>query len=164
VNLDTQAMIRYPKAPCPDEVPALSLPAETGRGVWLYQAPDSRICLTFTGSLYPQARDARELLQNKGIEADLYNLRFLKPIDEDHLVGLLNRYDLVVFIEEGVLSGGFGEYAASLARCRKCRAETLILAVGEDFAADGRAIGTRDELLRANGLDGGSIAEKIANI
>jgi 1-deoxy-D-xylulose-5-phosphate synthase len=164
LSLNTQAMIRYPKASCPDEIPAFSLPVERGRGVWLYQAPDSRICLTFTGSLYPQARDARGLLRAKGIEADLYNLRFLKPVDEDHLAALLNHYDLVVFIEEGVQSGGFGEYAASLARCRKCRAETLILAAEEHFAADGRAIGTRDELLKLNGLDADSIAEKIYHI
>jgi 1-deoxy-D-xylulose-5-phosphate synthase len=164
LGLDTQAMIRYPKATCPDEIPAFSLPVEKGRGVWLYQGSDSRVCLAFTGSLYPQARSARDILQTQKIEADLYNLRFLKPIDEDHLAGLLNRYDLVVFIEEGVPSGGFGEYAASLARRLKCRAETLILAADEDFAADGRAIGTRDELLKANGLDAASIAKKIANI
>jgi 1-deoxy-D-xylulose-5-phosphate synthase len=169
MGLDTQAMIRYPKASCPDEIPAFSLPVEKGRGVWIHQNPDSRtgdkrVCLAFTGSLYPQARFARELLQAKRVEADLYNLRFLKPIDEDYLAGLLNRYDLVVFIEEGVPSGGFGEYAAALARCRKCRAETLILAADEDFAADGRAIGTRDELLKANGLDALTIAEKIYSI
>jgi 1-deoxy-D-xylulose-5-phosphate synthase len=164
LSLDAPAMIRYPKASCPDEVPAFSLPMEKGRGVWLHTHPGSRVCLAFTGSLYPQARSARELLQAKGIEADLYNLRFLKPLDEDHLVGLLNRYDLVVFIEEGVPSGGFGEYAASLASCRKCRAETLILAANEDFAADGRAIGTRDELLMINGLSADGIAEKIYSL
>jgi 1-deoxy-D-xylulose-5-phosphate synthase len=162
LGLDTPAMIRYPKALCPDEIPAFSLPVEKGRGVWLHQNPDSRVCLAFTGSLYPPVREARELLQNKGISADLYNLRFLKPLDEEHLAGLLNRYDLVVFIEEGVPSGGFGEYASALAACRKCRAETLILAADEDFSADGRAIGTRDELLKANSLDADSIYDIIS--
>jgi 1-deoxy-D-xylulose-5-phosphate synthase len=169
LSLDTPAMIRYPKAPCPDEIPVFSLPVERGRGVWLNRQSDGgkagkRICLAFTGSLYPQVRSARELLQTRGIEADWYNLRFLKPGDEDHLAALLNSYDLVVFIEEGVPSGGFGEYASALALCRKCRAETLILAADEYFAADGCAIGTRDELLRANGLDAASIAEKIVPI
>jgi 1-deoxy-D-xylulose-5-phosphate synthase len=169
LSLDSPAMIRYPKAFCPDEVSALSLPVEKGRGVWLHQSPDTRIgdkrvCLAFTGSLYPQVLDARERLRAGGIEADLYNLRFLKPVDEDYLADLLNRYDLVVFIEEGIPSGGFGEYAAALARCRKCRADTLVLAAREDFAAGGSAIGTRDELLQANGLDEVSIAEKIHSV
>ena len=162
LRLNGPAMIRYPKAPCPEEQPPFSLPLERGRGVWLRQGADSRVCLTFTGSLYPQALDAAEQLQNRGIKADLYNLRFLKPIDEDYLAELLNHYDLAVFIEEGIRSGGFGEYAAALARCRGCRAKTLALAVEENFAAAGRALGTRDELLKANKLDGNGIAERVS--
>jgi len=162
LRLNGPAMIRYPKAPCPEEQPPFSLPLERGRGVWLRQSADSRVCLTFTGSLYPQALDAAEQLQNRGIKADLYNLRFLKPVDEDYLAELLNHYDLAVFIEEGIRSGGFGEYAAALARCRGCRAKTLALAVEENFAAAGRALGTRDELLKANKLDGSGIAERVS--
>ena len=158
LRLDKPSMIRYPKAPCPAELPPFSFPLETGRGVWLHRGFQSRICLAFTGSLYPQVLDAAQRLRAGGIEADLYNLRFLKPIDEDHLADIFNSYDLVVFIEEGIYSGGFGEYAAALARCRNCRAETLILAVQGDFADKGRALGTREELLKNNGLDGESIA------
>jgi 1-deoxy-D-xylulose-5-phosphate synthase len=166
LRLEGPAMIRYPKAPCPPEEPAFSLPLQRGRGVWLHQTPDSRIgdkrvCLAFTGSLYPQVEEARGLLHAKGIDADLYNLRFLKPVDEDFFADVLNRYDLVAIIEEGTLCGGFGEYAASLARGRNCRANVALLAVGEDFADSGRAVGTRDELLKSNGLDGNGIAEKI---
>jgi 1-deoxy-D-xylulose-5-phosphate synthase len=67
----------------------------------------------------------------------------------------------VVFIEEGIRSGGFGEYASSLARCRNCSAETMVLAAEVTFANNGRAIGTREELIKENKLDGGKIAEKI---
>jgi 1-deoxy-D-xylulose-5-phosphate synthase len=161
--LDGPAMMRFPKAPCPQEQPEFSLPLEKGRGVWLRRrnANGGRVCLAFAGSLYPQALAATEQLEASGIEADLYNLRFLKPLDEDYLAEILDSYDLVAFIEEGIQAGGFGEYAAALARCRKCRAETLVLAAGEDFAAGGRAIGTREELLKANRLDASSIAQRI---
>ena len=161
LRLDSPAMIRYPKASCPSELPALSLPVETGRGVWLHRGFQSRICLAFTGSLYPQAMDAAQRLRVKGIEVDLYNLRFLKPVDEDYLADILNGYDLAAFIEEGISAGGFGEYAAALAHCRNCRAEIMILAVQGDFAAHGRALGTREELLRNNGLDGEAITDRI---
>jgi 1-deoxy-D-xylulose-5-phosphate synthase len=159
--LDVPAMIRYPKAPCPNEVLEFSLPMEKGRGVWLKRTPNSRVCLAFTGSLYPQALGALEILKDRGIEADAYNLRFLNPVDEDYLVEILNSYDLVAFAEEGVRQGGFGEYAAALARCRNCNARTIILAVDGDFAAGGNALGTREELLKENGLDSGGIANKI---
>jgi 1-deoxy-D-xylulose-5-phosphate synthase len=167
LRLDGPAMIRYPKALCPSEEAPFSLPLERGRGVWLRRSDKSgkksgsRVCLAFTGGLYPQALDAADRLASQGIAADLYNLRFLKPIDEDYLAEILNSYDLVVFIEEGIRCGGFGEYAASLARCRACSAQTMILAAEETFSDDGRAIGTREELIKENELDGDSIAEKI---
>jgi len=161
ISIDVPSMIRYPKAPCPAELPPFSLPIEKGRGVWLKRNPNSRICLAFTGSLYPQALGALKLLEDRGIAADAYNLRFLNQVDEEYLVEILNSYDLVAFAEEGVRSGGFGEYAAALAQRRSTKARTLVLAVEGNFAANGNALGTRDELLKENGLDGESIAKQI---
>jgi len=106
--LDGPVMIRYPKALCPPELPPLPLPLEHGRGLWLRREPGSRICLAFTGSLYPQALEAQGLLCGRGLEADLYNLRFLKPLDEDYLEQILNSYETMVFVEEGIRSGRRG--------------------------------------------------------
>jgi len=161
LSLNVPAMIRYPKAPCPAELPEFSLPIEKGRGVWLKRNQGSRICIAFTGSLYPQALSALQILEDRGINADAYNLRFLSQVDETYLVEILNSYDLVAFAEEGVRQGSFGEYASALARCRNCKARTIIFAVDGDFAANGNALGTREELLRDNGLDGEGIADKI---
>jgi 1-deoxy-D-xylulose-5-phosphate synthase len=180
--------IRYPKAICPPdaEIPGgeailggaagdLSRPAGSGvlapirrgRGVWLRGGIDGEtggggLCLAFTGGLYPQVREASESLAAEGVDAHLYNLRFLKPVDEDYLLEILSYYGTVVFIEEGVRSGGFGEYAAELASRRKDglpgnRARILVLAAGDSFA--GQA--TREKLLRESGLDGIGIASAV---
>ncbi|MDR2134806.1 MAG: 1-deoxy-D-xylulose-5-phosphate synthase [Treponema sp.] len=152
-------MIRYPKARCPAEAPAFSLPPETGRGVWLRGGTgyreEGRLCLAFTGSLYREALDAARRLEAAGISADLYNLRFLKPADEDYLADIMNRYAVVAFIEEGIRNGGFGEYAAELAQRRRCRSAVAV------FAAEGGDLGTREELLRGSGLDGEGIASRL---
>jgi len=153
-------LIRYPKAFCPDEENAFSAPLETGRGVWLSKGDKAQVCLAFTGSLYSRAAQAAALLKEKGIVANLYNLRFLKPIDEDYLAALMNEYKLVCFIEEGMREGGFGEYAFSLARLRGCTAATAIFACESGFLEKEQALGTRDELLSINGLDSAGIAEK----
>jgi 1-deoxy-D-xylulose-5-phosphate synthase len=150
-------MIRYPKTACPAADPAFAEALVPGRGVWIrrggpgVQAP---VCLAFTGGLYPEALDAAALLESRGIGADLYHLRFLKPVDEEYLAALINRYELTVFVEEGIREGGFGEYAADLARRRNCRGLVRTLAAAGDFAA----LGTRRELLHMNGLDGQGIA------
>jgi 1-deoxy-D-xylulose-5-phosphate synthase len=150
-------MIRYPKSSCPDEIPAFSQPLEKGRGVFVRRGGAS-VCIAFTGGLYPEVLDAAENLKRRGIDADLYHLRFLKPVDEDYLAALMNRYKLLVFVEEGVREGGFGEYAAELALRRGCAGLVRVLAAPGDFVS----LGTRQELLRMNGLDGEGIARRLA--
>ena len=162
--LEGPAAIRYPKGRCPQEAPEMSLPLETGRGLWLRRKPESRVCLAFTGGLYPQAIEAADRLRLEGLEIDLYSLRFLKPVDEDYLEGVLNSYDAMVFAEEGIAPGGFGEYACSLALRLGCRARVGVLAAREDFAERERSLGTRAQLLRKAGLDGEGIARGILDI
>jgi 1-deoxy-D-xylulose-5-phosphate synthase len=153
-------MIRYPKAVCPARIPAFSAPLEPGRGVWIRRDPGLRapVCIAFTGGLYPQVLDAADGLERRGIAADLYHLRFLKPLDEDYLAALMDRYELTVFVEEGLREGGFGEYAAELSRRRNCAGGVRVLAAEGRFAA----LGTRQELLRMNGLDGEGIAAAVS--
>jgi 1-deoxy-D-xylulose-5-phosphate synthase len=146
--------IRYPKDCSPREIPAFSQPLVQGQGVWVSPG-NGQICLAFTGGLYPEALEAAEILGRRGIAADCYNLRFLKPVDEDHLAAVMDRYALTVFVEEGIREGGFGEYALALARRRNCKGRVAALAVEGDFAG----LGTRRELLKLNRLDGEGIAE-----
>ena len=116
--------------------------------------PGASICIAFTGSLYPQVLAAAGILESRGIEADLYNLRFLKPLDEDYLGDIMNQYEVMIFAEEGSRSGGFGEYACALALGRNCTSKLLVLGAAEKFDA----LGKREELLRRNGLDAEGIA------
>ena len=167
-------MIRYPKALCPAGDPAFSLPVEKGRGTWIGQPRRKGICIVFTGSLYSQVLAAADILESRGIEADLYNLRFLKPVDEDYLADIMNQYELMIFAEEGSRCGGFGEYASELAlrrgisahsgpdggSRRNCVCKILVLGVGERFDA----LGKREELLCRNGLDAEGIAEAVERL
>jgi 1-deoxy-D-xylulose-5-phosphate synthase len=150
--------VRYPKGEVPAEEGAFFRPLIEGRGVWISgpgEGPEGRICLAFTGGLYAEVLRAAKILESRGMRADCYNLRFLKPVDEDYLAAIMDRYGLTVFAEEGIREGGFGEYALALARRRDCGGRVLALAVEGDF----EGLGTRRELLRANRLDGEGIAD-----
>jgi 1-deoxy-D-xylulose-5-phosphate synthase len=152
-------MIRYPKAFCPTGEPAFFLPIEEGRGAWIRRTGAS-ICVMFTGGLYAQAIQAEEIIEKEKISLDLYNLRFLKPLDEEYLAVILDCYEYMVIAEEGRASGGFGEYLSEFAIRRNCSSKLYILAIGERFDA----LGTREELLRRNGLDGVGIAEAVRTV
>jgi 1-deoxy-D-xylulose-5-phosphate synthase len=151
-------VIRYPKASCPHELAAFTVPLEEGRGVFIRKAGAS-VLIAFTGSLYPQASEAADLLAAEGIGADLYNLRFLKPVDEENLCSIFADYELVVIAEEGVLSGGFGEYATALAEKRGLRSRMLALGAADMFPSQA----TRAELLAQAGLDANGIATATAS-
>jgi 1-deoxy-D-xylulose-5-phosphate synthase len=157
-------IIRYPKALSPHEIDAFSLPLETGRGTWISKCGNAQVCLAFTGSLYREAVEAAHLLKEQGIEADLYNLRFLKPVDEEYLINFMTSYKLTAFIEEGIKEGGFGEYASALVQSKNCKVKTAVLAVKSGFLEKDQSLGSREELLAINGLNGKGIAETVKMI
>ena len=159
LTCSSPVMIRYPKALCPAGDPGFALPLEKGRGVWLRRRRGARLCILFTGSLYHQVMEAADILESgraydPAIEADLYNLRFLKPLDEDYLVEIMNQYEALIIAEEGSRQAGFGEYASALALSRNCSCRITVLGTAEKFDA----LGKREELLQRNGLDGEAIA------
>ena len=80
--------------------------------------------------------------------ADIYNLRFIKPIDIEYFNEISRQYQSVVFAEDGMLAGGIGEY---LAICyKKIVPDGKCIAVGfpDQFLAQGK----RSEVLADAGL------------
>jgi 1-deoxy-D-xylulose-5-phosphate synthase len=150
---DGPCAIRYPKAPLPEPHPAFRAPIESGRGVLVQRARAAPICLAFTGSLYGQAAQAAGILCQAGVAADLYNLRFLKPLDEEHLAALASEYEHFYVIEEGTACGGISEGIAAIAH-KTGNTHIHTLNAGDQF----HTIGTREELLHHTGLDGESIS------
>lgn len=48
------------------------------------------------------------MLQKDGITVAHFDMRFVKPIDEEALHSVFSKYKRVVTVEDGVLQGGFG--------------------------------------------------------
>ncbi len=65
------------------------------------------VILTF-GTTIPMAMDAAKKLSEKGINAEVVNARFIKPMDEEMLHSIFKRNIPVMTIEEAILQGGFG--------------------------------------------------------
>lgn len=148
--------IRYPKASCPSEMAVFSSPIVEGRGVYVRKS-NASVLLAFTGGLYNQAQEASNNLAASGLDVDLYTLRFLTPIDEEYLVAEFEQYQMVVLLEEGTRSGGFGEYLATLILKHSLDISFLYLAVQDCFLAQAN----RDELLQMASLDAVSISTRI---
>jgi 1-deoxy-D-xylulose-5-phosphate synthase len=93
-----------------------------------------------------------------GIGTRVINARFAKPVDEDLYRELAAKVDLMVTLEENVLSGGFGQAVRStVAEVGRC-AEVLTLGIPDRFVTHG----SKSELLAEIGLDADSVAKSVA--
>jgi 1-deoxy-D-xylulose-5-phosphate synthase len=67
-----------------------------------------QIAFLTIGHLGNQATKACELLNQENIFPSLYDMRFVKPLDENLLHQIFKKYQTIITIEDGCLQGGFG--------------------------------------------------------
>ncbi len=158
LSLDKPVVIRYPKAVCAEESPPFTLELNEGRGIHIEQH-NSRMLLIGVGGIITEAQRALKVLADKRITADLYNLRFIKPIDEEYLANILADYEFVALVEEGIAQGGIGEYVAAIINKYNLEVGFLPLAITDRFLPQA----SRSELLNLCRLDGDGIAASVAD-
>jgi len=149
-------MLRYPKDVCPQQELETTEELVEGRGCFV-EEKGSEILLVSVGGLYRESVEAVNLLARDGIGVDHYNLRFIKPLDEEHIAELFSRYSQVVLVEDGSEQGGIGEYIASLLHRLKVESAYRWYGVQDAFIAQA----DRSELIEINGLDAASLASKV---
>ncbi len=151
-------MIRYPKAVCAPDLAECAAPVEEGRGVFV-RRHGSEVLIVSVGGILPEVMKAVHVLNLRGISADIYSLRFIKPLDEGYLLEILSLYRRVVFVEEGYSRAGIGEHIGRLLLENGVAARFVIIGAPDRFVSQGM----RGQLLRLCGLDGESIARRAEN-
>jgi 1-deoxy-D-xylulose-5-phosphate synthase len=151
--------IRYPKSVCALHCPDLAAPMELGRGAFAryYQG---EILLVAVGAMVLEGLRAAQQLARSGIACDVYNLRFVRPIDEEYLCSVLSLYGRAIVVEEGSLLGGVGERIARLASERGLATTISCLGAADRFFGQG----SREELLAESGLNAASIARAAESL
>jgi 1-deoxy-D-xylulose-5-phosphate synthase len=101
------AAIRYPRGRGTGiKLDANPKPLPVGRAEVIRQGDD--ITIVALGSMVIPAIEASEQLSTMGIESTLINARFVKPLDAETILHFAARTGIVLTVEEGILSGGFG--------------------------------------------------------
>ena len=170
VEKGTSVVIRYPKLTCPTEIPQMSSPVELGRGIFIpctefpieniseaeLEAKKNKILIVATGGMYSEVQKAVRSVLLDGGYADIYLLRFIKPFDETYFIELASKYAGVVFVEDGVIIGGMGEYLAGLL-AEKGITNTKVLGFEDKFFNHG----SREEVLEMAGLSPAHIKKAV---
>lgn len=152
-------MIRYPKSMCPPERPAYAEPLEAGKGVFVRRSENgASVLFVSSGALVDEALRASDQCAAAGIGADVYHLRFIKPLDRGSFLERVRPYRLVIIVEEGVLTGSVAsDLAAAVAQAAPDHGvRTVALALGFDERPLPQA--SRAELLAQAGLDASSLS------
>lgn len=68
----------------------------------------SPICILSYGHMYINVMKACEMLATDGIEPAVINARFVKPLDLDMLREVSQKYEVLISVEDGCVTGGFG--------------------------------------------------------
>ena len=155
IDMKGPVVIRYPKLVCSEELDCFRAALDLGKGI-LIKASDlkseskskstskkSSTLLISTGSMINETTSAAISLKAKGISADIYNLRFIKPIDEEYLVSICKGYKKIVIVEDGVKQGGIGEYIEGVLLKAKLK-DIKVLGFPQSFISQG----TRAEVLK----------------
>ena len=155
---DGPIALRYPRGggvgvPLPERPTAI----EIGTGEILREG-DGKVAIVGYGSGVGRGLDAADLLAEHGIDATVADARFAKPIDAALMARLAADHDLLVTVEEGVLTGGFGSGVwETLNDLDMVDARILRIGLPDRYVTHGTPAALYEEV----GFTGRRIAERI---
>jgi len=156
-TLDGPSMIRFPKTPA-----RLVEPGDAGSGLEARQLRrgESPVCILAVGKMVQAALDAAQILAAEGIDASVWDVRVVKPLDPA-MVADAAAAELVVTVEDGVKVGGAGAWMTEAileqAALGEGAPEITILGVPVAYIPQARPA----QILAELGLDGPGIADTI---
>ncbi len=120
------------------------------------------LCILAVGSMVKESLEAAGILAKAGLAAEVVDMRFIKPLDEDLLGSVWSRHRLVVTVEENSLAGGFGAAILEWATRPGLAGQPQVLNLGIPDAFQEHA--SRAELLDDLGLNGRGLAARISHV
>ncbi len=131
---------------------------DIGKGRKLADGKDVALLSIGKSGIY--ANRAVKSLENKGISAAHYDLRFVKPLDTELLADVFKQFKTVITIEDGTIHGGFGSAILEFMAENDYSSKIKILGVPDKFIEQG----TPDELYRECGIDTRGIVETVTKM
>jgi len=148
--------IRYPRgAGVMSEWKTLLEKIEIGRGRELVSGEE--IAILSIGTVGNYALNAADSLKTEGIEAGVYDLRFVKPLDEDLLHIVFTQYSKIITVEDGCLMGGFGSAVLEFAADHGYRAVIKRLGIPDRIVEHGE----QAQLHHECGYDAAAIRDTV---
>lgn len=153
--LGRPAAVRFPRSEAPDIEGVGHGPLEEGRGEVLSDGDD--VVIFALGEMVGVGLEAAGLLAGKGISASVVNARFAKPVDPEFIEDAARGKRLVVTLEGGVLSGGYGSAVLAVVKERMPGVPVVLRGLPDAYVQHGKI----SELLQEVGLSAADVAADV---
>jgi 1-deoxy-D-xylulose-5-phosphate synthase len=114
------------------------------------------VCILAVGKMVEAAEDAVAELVDSGVSATLYDVRCIKPLDQDMLADAAT-HRLVITVEDGLAAGGVGSMIAMELADAKTPPRVRVMGLPDAYLPHGDP----DELLGQVGLDTAGIVTQV---
>ena len=158
VGFEGPIAVRYPRGTAYDGLKEYRSPIEFGKSEVIKKG--SKIAFFALGSMVETAQEVVNCLAEQGVEATLINARFAAPFDKDMVVSLAEEHDILVTLEENVLSGGFGEHVSSFVGEKDLELKVQIVAIPDAYVEHGNVSILKKDI----GIDADTIYEKVIEL
>lgn len=112
------------------------------------------------GPIGNYASDVCEQLKSEGISVGLYDMRFVKPLDEALLHDVFSKYKKIITLEDGCITGGMGSAILEFMARHNYQAQIRMLGVPDRIVEHG----TPDQLFTECGYDREAIKNTILEL
>lgn len=149
-------VIRYPRGSC--ACTDWRRPYEeiiTGKGRQVSDGKD--IAILSLGHPGNFVKEAISRLRKDNIVPAHYDMRFLKPIDEEILYEVFNNYKHIITVEDGTVKGGFGSTVLEFMNANNYKNKVKLLGIPDEFITHGKV----EQLYSICGIDAESIVKAV---
>lgn len=154
--LDQPVVVRYPRGKGPGVPIEKQMHAiEIGKAVKVRScgaAAGRRCAILAFGSMVEEALQIAD-----EIDATVYDMRFVKPIDRQAVTEAVKEHDLVVTMEENVVIGGAGDACLETLASEGIKADVLQIGIPDRFIEQG----TQMQLWHDCGMNKESVLKQI---
>ena len=157
LGLDAPIAIRYPRGRgtmLDWKQPFSKL--EIGKGQIIKEG--SKVAVLSVGTIGNRVMEAYNDIGNTN-EIAHYNMRFVKPLDEDLLHTIFKKFDHIITIEDGTIVGGFGAAILEFSQFQHYKNKNIeILGIPDQFIEHGKT----DQLFNSIGLSVQNIKKALS--
>ena len=120
----------------------------------------SEIAILSIGAIGNIVMKLYDKLNNEGISLAHYDMRFVKPIDEELLHQVCKKFNSIITIEDGTIVGGFGSAVLEFISEHNYSTKVKRLGIPDKFIEHG----TQQELYKECGYDEDAIYQTVKSI